>query len=58
MKNIKKGGLGNDMGFLLERKEKKNKVVINDHQRVDGYIIEDIYNDIKEQPRISFWDLD
>jgi hypothetical protein len=57
MKNIKKGGLGSDMGSLLERKENTIKTCANPEE-IDIILIEDIYNKIKKQPRISFWDLE
>lgn len=59
------GGLGNDMGKLLERKEKQAKKQIatsaasaKSTSDDDSVLIETIFNKVKDQPRISFWDLE
>lgn len=57
MKKIKKGGLGNDMGKLLERKEKQEQSQKNPTS-IDKVLVENIYNNIQAQPRISFWDVE
>lgn len=69
MKKKQTGGLGNDMGKLLERKEKQAKAQSKTSETVktkqapttkglDSALIEDLYNNSKDQPRISFWDLE
>lgn len=69
MKKKQTGGLGNDMGKLLERKEKQAKTQSKTNETVqnkpvsttkdlDSALIEDLYNTSKGQPRISFWDLE
>lgn len=56
---MSKGGLGSDMGSMLERREKKNtKGSIKVHENVDLPLIEELHDKIKGQPRISFWDLE
>jgi len=57
MKNTKKGGLGNDMGKLLERKEKQAKTP-KKQTDVDTELVENIFNKVHSQPRISFWDVE
>jgi hypothetical protein len=57
MKKIKKGGLGNDMGKLLERKEKQEQSQTKPTS-IDKMLVENIYNNIQAQPRISFWDVE
>lgn len=55
----KNGGLGADMGSMLARREKKHSNESNDiAQEVDPDLIEEIHNKVKDQPRISFWDLE
>jgi len=69
MKKKQTGGLGNDMGKLLERKEKQTKAQSQTNEtaktkqasvtkELDSTLIEDLYNSSKSQPRISFWDLE
>ncbi len=63
MKKNQTGGLGNDMGKLLERKEKQAKKQTSAPASTsttidDSVLIENIYNKVKHQPRISFWDLE
>ena len=59
MKN-KNGGLGADMGSMLARREKKQQSNESTDATpdVDANLIEEIHNKVKDQPRISFWDLD
>ncbi len=57
MNDNKKGGLGNDMGSLLERREQKNKRVTS-NEEVKSVLLEEIYDNINKQPRISFWDVE
>jgi hypothetical protein len=56
MDKTKRYGLGNDLGLLLERRERKNQ---NNgvSEPLNRVLIEDIYYATKRQPRISFWDL-
>ena len=69
MKKMQTGGLGNDMGKLLERKEKKAKTQapvketkptkqVSANQGLDSDLIENLHGTAKNQPRISFWDLE
>jgi hypothetical protein len=69
MKKKQTGGLGNDMGKLLERKEKQAKTQSQTNEAaktkqasrtkdLDSDLIEVLYNSSKNQPRISFWDLE
>ena len=54
-----KGGLGADMGSMLERREKKqSKELENVPKKVNVLLIEELHAKIKGQPRISFWDLE
>jgi len=57
MKKIKKGGLGNDIGQLLERKEKHVQSQTQPTE-IDTALVENIYNEVQNQPRISFWDVE
>jgi len=61
MKKNQKGGLGNDMGSLLERKEKqaqKQTTTSTVSNNYDSKMVETLYNNARNQPRISFWDLE
>lgn len=69
MKKIQTGGLGNDMGKLLERKEKQAKTQAKTSKTteskqapkknsLDSVLIENLHSTAKNQPRISFWDLE
>jgi hypothetical protein len=69
MKKKQSGGLGNDMGKLLERKEKQAKTQSETNETttqkqapikhvLDPSLIESLFNNAKDQPRISFWDLE
>lgn len=63
MKKNLKGGLGNDMGSLLERKEKQAKKQTTTSKtstsnNFDSEMVETLYNNARNQPRISFWDLE
>lgn len=54
-----KGGFGADMGSMLERREKKQSSESKStSDEVNALLIEEIHDNIKGQPRISFWDLD
>ena len=54
-----KGGLGADMGSMLERREKKKSGKLeNAPEKVNALLIEERHEKIKSQPRISFWDLE
>ena len=57
MKKIKTGGLGHDMGKLLERKEKQVTTQTKSNS-IDTVLVETIYNKVQAQPRISFWDVE
>lgn len=69
MKKMQTGGLGNDMGKLLERKEKQAKTQgqtketesnkqVSAVKGLDSDLIETLHSTAKTQPRISFWDLE
>ena len=54
-----KGGLGSDMGSMLERREKKQSQELKSTpEKVNVVLVEELYEKIKDQPRISFWDLE
>ena len=54
---MNKGGLGSDMGSMLERREKKqSKEIELVSEKVNVMLIEELHDKIKNQPRISFWD--
>ena len=53
---MNKGGLGSDMGSMLERREKKKSKELITHEKVNALLIEELHAKIKDQPRISFWD--
>ncbi|MGB9978234.1 hypothetical protein [Methanobacterium sp.] len=56
---MNKGGLGADMGSMLERREKKQyQKVESTPEKVNVLLIEELHAKIKDQPRISFWDLE
>lgn len=56
---MNKGGLGSDMGSMLERREKKkSKELKVTPEKVNVLLIEELHSKIKNQPRISFWDLE
>ena len=56
---MNKGGLGADMGSMLERREKKqSKESKSAPEKVNALLIEELHAKIKDQPRISFWDLE
>ena len=55
---MSKGGLGSDMGSMLERREKQSKELDNVPEKVNVLLIEELHDKIKNQPRISFWDLE
>lgn len=56
---MNKGGLGADMGSMLERREKKqSKRLESASKKVNVLLIEELHAKIKDQPRISFWDLE
>lgn len=54
---MNRGGLGSDMGSMLERREKKqSKELKSAPKKVNVLLIEELHTKIKDQPRISFWD--
>lgn len=54
-----KGGLGADMGSMLERREKRQPPELeNGPAKVNPLLVEELHDKIKDQPRISFWDLE
>lgn len=53
---MNKGGLGSDMGSMLERREKRSKELKPVSPKVNVTLIEELHDKIKDQPRISFWD--
>ena len=54
---MNKGGLGADMGSMLERREKKqSNESKSTPEKVNALLIEELHAKIKDQPRISFWD--
>ncbi len=56
---MNKGGLGADMGSMLERREKKqSKGLESTSEKVNVLLIEELHDKVKDQPRISFWDLE
>ena len=56
---MNKGGLGSDMGSMLERREKKqSKKLESTSPKVNAVLLEELHDKIKNQPRISFWDLE
>ena len=56
---MNKGGLGSDMGSMLERREKKKSQKSEfASEKINAILLEELHDKIKNQPRISFWDLE
>ncbi len=54
---MSKGGLGSDMGSMLERREKKKSHRSESAaEKVNAVLLVELHAKIKNQPRISFWD--
>ncbi|OEC86218.1 MULTISPECIES: hypothetical protein [Methanobacterium] len=54
---MNKGGLGSDMGSMLERREKKKSQKSEfASEKINAILLEELHDKIKNQPRISFWD--